>query len=211
MHFHIGIISSSNIRDYENLYEMMKERVAYIDQLKGFAILLVVMGHTYMYVLEIGNDIICNTIHSFHMPLFFFLSGIVMKSSVFDKSMAIAFLKKRFRSLMFPFFTVGILYTLYQGNPCSSLFEGNMKNGYWFLWTLFVYSVSLIAFNNCSHTLSRKIKVHPMCIDMVLIVFFMAVPQILIRCFANEEIPNILSLYNISKYICPFLLGGGDE
>lgn len=49
---------------------MQKERDNTVDILKGIAILLVVIGH-FSPVQQVENFI-----YSFHMPLFFFLSGI---------------------------------------------------------------------------------------------------------------------------------------
>lgn len=44
---------------------MEKERLSWLDVLKGIGIILVVMGHIY------SNSIIFNWLYSFHMPLFF--------------------------------------------------------------------------------------------------------------------------------------------
>ena len=54
----------------------MTNRVVYLDVIRGFAILLVVIGHLiqYNYDCFLTNPIF-NCIYSFHMPLFFFLSG----------------------------------------------------------------------------------------------------------------------------------------
>ena len=52
----------------------MKTRIEWIDFAKGLTILLVVVGHT------ISNGLIRGSIFSFHMPLFFFLSGITLKA-----------------------------------------------------------------------------------------------------------------------------------
>ncbi len=54
----------------------MRNRVEYIDSLRGFAILLVVMGHLIQTNYRDGFvHPIFNIIFSFHMPLFFFISG----------------------------------------------------------------------------------------------------------------------------------------
>lgn len=63
----------------------MKERIIWIDQLKGIAILQVVIGHILWFPMGFRNVVInkcllLNFIYSFHMPLFIFLSGIVIKS-----------------------------------------------------------------------------------------------------------------------------------
>jgi len=49
------------------------KRIQWVDMAKGLAIILVIVGHT------IGNPIIRGLIFSFHMPLFFILSGYTSK------------------------------------------------------------------------------------------------------------------------------------
>lgn len=65
----------------------MKERIQYIDAMRGFAILLVVIAHLVQYNFEdaFHNDIF-NTIYSFHMPLFFFISGCVSTTAFKDET-----------------------------------------------------------------------------------------------------------------------------
>lgn len=53
-----------------------KSRITYIDQLRGFAILLVVMGHALEHN-GYHQSPLFNLIYSFHMPLFFCISGFV--------------------------------------------------------------------------------------------------------------------------------------
>ena len=56
----------------------MKERNPLIDVLKGFTIILVVIGHACQWFS--GDDRsqpLYTTIYAFHMPLFMFLSGYV--------------------------------------------------------------------------------------------------------------------------------------
>lgn len=55
---------------------MNNNRLEYIDKLRGFAIFLVVLGHIYLpYTDEGGRHPIAEMIYSFHMQLFFFISG----------------------------------------------------------------------------------------------------------------------------------------
>ncbi len=51
----------------------MKQRLSYIDIAKGIGILLMVLGHNHVAT-AVGK--VYTTIYSFHLPLFFFLSGI---------------------------------------------------------------------------------------------------------------------------------------
>ena len=48
------------------------ERIAYVDAARGLAILCVVLGHLY------PGDGIVQYISSFHVPVFFILSGLLM-------------------------------------------------------------------------------------------------------------------------------------
>lgn len=54
----------------------MTNRVTYIDNLKAFAITLVVMGHIAEYSMGCNGMPFNFFYSSFHMPLFMFLSGI---------------------------------------------------------------------------------------------------------------------------------------
>lgn len=68
-----------------------------IDSAKGFAIILVVLGHI--------NSPVGTLIFSFHIPLFFFLAGIFIKTSYPDA----AYLVKSIDRLMIPFLLFGAL------------------------------------------------------------------------------------------------------
>lgn len=55
----------------------MKKRIVYLDRLKGFAILLMVLAQVYLFPLQMGDSLVFRMIGSFHMPLFMFISGFV--------------------------------------------------------------------------------------------------------------------------------------
>lgn len=61
------------------------ERVEWVDICKGFAIILVVLGHSIRPEM-MQNSILCsiiyNFIYSFHMALFMVLSGIVFRFQI---------------------------------------------------------------------------------------------------------------------------------
>ena len=54
--------------------ELNKKRILWIDYAKAFAMFFVIFGHV-----NSGNYL-TNWIYSFHMPLFFLLSGITLKA-----------------------------------------------------------------------------------------------------------------------------------
>ena len=66
----------------------MKERVLWLDFMKGIAIILVVVGHVLdgvfgqeMFQHSNWMRVLYNIIYSFHMPFFFMLSGIALSIS----------------------------------------------------------------------------------------------------------------------------------
>ncbi len=72
---------------------MGKKRDATIDITKGIGIYLVCLGHT------TSNEILLKWLYSFHMPLFFFLSGIFHSQT----ENYIEFLKKKTKALLVPY------------------------------------------------------------------------------------------------------------
>ena len=82
----------------------MSKRIEYIDIARGIGILLVVMGHNDFAVV---SPFMYKVIYSFHMPLFFFLSGYFFNIGIGFWN----FFKKRFHSIMKPyFFTIFLIY-----------------------------------------------------------------------------------------------------
>ncbi len=106
-------------------------RFHWIDALKGFGIMLVVLAH---HSLPIALD---TYIFSFHMPLFFFISGFLFDFGKYTES-AGNFVKGRFRSLIVPYFCFALITCLFYflldelytpGIPSISFFENNMLHG----------------------------------------------------------------------------------
>ncbi len=82
----------------------MPKRIEYLDVAKGIGILLVVLGHN-----DLGSlsPFLFQTIYSFHVPLFFFLSGFFINISI----PFLDYFKKRFHSLLKPYlFTIFLIY-----------------------------------------------------------------------------------------------------
>lgn len=129
-----------------------KERIDWIDYAKALGVFLVIMGHTYKGYSFIG------WIYSFHMPLFFFLSGITLK---IEQISCKEFLKKRVKSLLIPYILYSIVYIMLE--VIKSGLNGNMDEtikyflrdafwirgqqatiGLWFLPLLFLVEVLLM-------------------------------------------------------------------
>ncbi|SRR6266404_1032601 len=117
-----------------------------LDMLKGFAILLVVLGHatqTYASNGNFDNNLLFRIIYSFHMPLFMFLSGAVAAYS--SRPMNFDFIKRKFYQLVVPFiawYLLGYyLFSTYHHIHFSTYIHRVIVSpdyGLWFLWVLFL-------------------------------------------------------------------------
>lgn len=140
----------------------MTEKNNTISVIKGAAILLVVYGHVIQHTMvPLGQDFFSNPvfkfIYTFHMPLFFVISGYLIALSLGRNSIPSAF-KSRCKSLLIPFLAWGILgvVTHYFLNiidgrdvgilnfPQDLLAQLVLNPSVWFLFTLFVLSVLLL-------------------------------------------------------------------
>lgn len=100
----------------------MENRINYIDRMKGFTILIVVLAHVYLMTFDMGDRLVFRFCASFEMPLFMFVSGFVayLPSKVggaINKK-----LTRRFVSYICPAFVVSYVLALY-----SFLILGNRE------------------------------------------------------------------------------------
>ena len=130
---------------------MKKERFSWIDIARGIGIILVIYAHT------LGSHGFRYLIYSFHMPLFFFLSGLVFHSRKNERY--VVSLKKDIKRIIIPYFIfafISLFLWFFRldshhqtfGNIATQLigiFYGSANNGYlaintvlWFLPCLFV-------------------------------------------------------------------------
>lgn len=75
----------------------MTQRIKWIDVAKGWGIILLIYGH-------IADDVIVRWLYTFHIPLFFFLSGYVFNPNKSFKDL----IQSKSRSLLLPYLTLGI-------------------------------------------------------------------------------------------------------
>lgn len=129
------------------------EKLNYIDRLKGFAILLVVMGHMYLFPMHPNDNLIFRIISSFHMPLFLFLSGFVISNP------SLTIFKNKAIKYLLPMFVFGTLFSLYMQQEFTwnylmktfnFLTEGS-KNGYWYFLSLTIFYLTLPILNLCKN------------------------------------------------------------
>lgn len=101
----------------------MKCRIGYIDALRGFLMLLVVWGHSVQFLFANFFDTITfKTVYAFHMPAFFFISGMLLHKG----NLNIGRLPYKIIRLFLPYAAWGLLIRL----------TGGRKGDLWFLATL---------------------------------------------------------------------------
>lgn len=101
----------------------MSKRLSHIDIAKGIAMIFIVFGHSLVYTPNVY--MIYKYIYSFHVVLFFILSGFTYSNK---KSIKL-FVKDKFKSLMIPYFIFSILFLipyLILGNYTS--FDADIPN-----------------------------------------------------------------------------------
>ncbi len=120
-----------------------------IDVWRGLAIVLVVLGHAVQTTVPLfDQNWLFRGIYAFHMPLFFFISGVVSLRGL--SRPLLAQLKSRSLGLVVPFISWYVLvqlgYWLFTGGePIGvrlQLLFLSVDRGLWFLWVLFLASMA---------------------------------------------------------------------
>lgn len=189
-----------------------KIRITYFDIAKGIGILLVLIGH-------LQNDIIfsyspyilslCSWIFSFHMPLFFIISGMLIACKKEDGKDLRETIHRKFRSIMIPYFWFSLIYILIvlysllisKVVPLNTLFIQLWyvfgmygMNVLWFLPALFTAEVLFLFI---TQRFSGKKPVF-----VILILFTAAIALN----FARQSLPNNLAVYDrINEFLLTVL------
>lgn len=166
----------------------MKQRIAYIDALKGFIIILVVLAHVIAWSYtdldgfqsDIAMSWLFQLIYAFHMPLFFFVSGMLAYRSLAHSTLT-DIVRKRTMQLLLPYIAATLFVT----------FILRQEMNYWFLIAL--YSMHLVT------GLSIRFHVHPLILWAVIYGASMAFPQI-------NDIPYLF-IPSFKMHYLSFLLG----
>lgn len=120
------------------------KRIEYIDALRGFTMMLVVIQHIASLCMRLGDT------SSFHhylqqirMPMFFLISGFVLYKSgvIWDLKHIGSFLKKKFVVQILSTIVFFTLFAQIRGYDFIVGITSEAKYGYWFTYTLFVYFI----------------------------------------------------------------------
>lgn len=109
-------------------------RNSIFDAIKAIAIFLVILGHCIQYLsgIDYWNDKLFQFIYSFHMPLFFMISGFFFASNM--KLSIWEFLRKKGLSLLLPCFVWAIVYSFLHFQSWSVLVKGIFIPAHWPFW-----------------------------------------------------------------------------
>lgn len=123
------------------------QRLQSIDILRLFAMFLVIWGHCVQFLLtsDYLDEPAFVYIYSFHLPLFFMISGVfVHRQSLTPRTCGEQLLVKA-RQLLLPCLTWGLLMSaanivqaLLSGTPSANSLLDTLMNNFWFLKSLFV-------------------------------------------------------------------------
>lgn len=144
----------------------LTDRIDYVDLAKGIAILTMVLCHvgTIPYVYA--------WIYSFHMPIFFIISGILLSNKkVFDKQSFEKNFIRKLKTIIWPYITFTVIYSCIA--IVSETLAGNMDANFisiikvpvyyfvfgyhalWFLPTMFIANILFNAFHSLSKNWAR--------------------------------------------------------
>lgn len=168
----------------------MQTRLQYIDRLKGFAILTVVIGHILFYSLSLKGAILQEIIGSFHMPLFMFLSGMMANVPNVRKATA------KIITFIMPMMTIGLLFVLFEGSTALSFIQSPYKHSYWYLYVLSAFYVLLYFVQRIRNNLGGAIL-------SVLVWIFLFIVNDNVTKYWND----IFSLWVMKQY-WPFFITG---
>lgn len=124
----------------DNEISKASHRLIYIDNLKGFLILLVVFGHCLQDTGTTDENLLYRYIYSFHMPLFMAVSGFVS----YHPQLQWSTVRRRAWQLLLPFMAWAIVKSLLLGDisyvKTIILYP---DRGLWFLHALFFIVITL--------------------------------------------------------------------
>lgn len=183
----------------------MNKRLNYIDQLKGFAILLVVAGHVLEFCLYKNNfSFLHDMIYSFHMPLFAFLSGLVFTSLSDYKLVGRKLVRQSYR-LLIPFLTMGFLYS-YTIRKGEDFWLQPYKLGLWYLFFLWQCYVITNIYNIILLPCVSKNSLRRVFIDILWVVVVCGIAKaMMVMC--SPESNGVIGTVHLSK-LYPFFFVG---
>lgn len=126
-----------------------KERLIWADSMKGWLMILVILGHAIQSTLgnECFDNHVWNFIYSFHMPTFMAISGWFAFRQNLRRGGYLIICKRRVCQLLIPYLLWSLFSLLLHGRlNLRSIWNVVLypDSSFWFLWILFLISVVFI-------------------------------------------------------------------
>lgn len=144
----------------------MKDRILWLDNLKGFLIFIVVLGHTILFTNTNGDsNIIYTYISSFWMALFMFTSGFASYKTNLNYNI----IGRRFKQLIIPFVCWSVILCIINGNINIINLLLYPSKSVWFLWALFW--INTIIFIVCKISKLLNLPEEKLCLAIIMLSF----------------------------------------
>lgn len=172
----------------------MGKRIGFIDAMRGLAMLLVVIGHVFVFsFIDEGNmffRILCGELQ---IPLFFMVSGFLMNmpSHGFWK-----FLGKKTFLLFVPAALFMALYVWMKGNNYISAWIDSNKGGYWFTFSLFQF----VAVYTVLKLVSQKMKFSRIAEKVFLVAVSVVILYASVWCMREEHNNAVIPLLGLVHF-----------
>lgn len=125
-------------RRKKEMFMEKKERMEWVDSMRGFTMILVVYSHLIFFGMGEGySSFLNNWFLKFRMPLFFFVSGFVAFKPVWTTDMLKATFVKKVRGQFLPTIPFFVMWVLVNGASLWQCVMQNEKFGYWFTFVMF--------------------------------------------------------------------------
>jgi len=199
------------------------KRLTYLDTAKGIGVFLVLIGHLQGEPFFSYSPIfspLCKWIFSFHMPLFFIISGMLIRLKNDENKDLKTLATKRFRGIMIPyywfsfFYLLAVVYALIRGN----IQVGTLYEQIWYVLSLYGMSVlwflpALFLGELLFLLIMKKApkKLAPVCLLVTLglgIVFNMLLKSFTYETVVLKGLSQFLTVLIRPLFVCSFIAVG---
>lgn len=195
--------------DEATLAKVPTKRIEYIDAMRGFTMLLVVLVHVCEARKGLDFYGVTNSINrffsTFRMPLFFFVSGFVFfkQERVFDFKTVRGFLAKKFTVQIVPTVIFGLLFAWFSKYVVpSDLLFSKFRGGYWFTVALFEFFAIYIAFTVVADFLKlRERWRNVLLVLLALALYPLGVDKLGRSLGLSDELRGLLGCYSFTFFI----------
>lgn len=193
-----------------------KERIQYIDALRGFTMILVVFAHveTFGFFNFEYETFLGRLFQSFRMPLFFFISGFIAYKSdrVWNLHTCWTLTKKKMIVQIIPALIIGMIYTYtYLQSDIIKFISDPAKVGYWFTFVLLEMFLLYYSISGVSYAIGKRTTIHESVISfwsLILTAFLLYLLKLPLKTVpVLDTIGNYTSIHYTFNYFMYFVFG----